>query len=77
MEFNKWLDEYVNDERTASFYGKWNMKLQREAAYEEGIERGLDQRNYDIAKKLLETGANTNYVHEITGLSINDIKNIK
>ena len=73
MEFNKWLDEYINDERTANFYGNWNIKLKRDEAFADGIE----QRNYDIAKKLLATGANTNYIHEITGLSINDIKKLK
>ncbi len=73
MEFSKWIDEYVNDEQTLRIYGEWNERIQREAAREEAKEEA----SYDIAKKLLATGADTNYVHEITGLSINDIKNIK
>ena len=81
MEFNKWLDEYVNDERTASFYGKWNMKLQREAAYEEGIEHGIEQgsnhEKYGIAKEMLNDNVEASKISRYTGLSINDIKNIK
>ena len=81
MEFSKWIDEYVNDEQTLRIYGEWNERIQREAAREEakeeGYEEGSNHEKYGIAKKLLATGADTNYVHEITGLSINDIKNIR
>ncbi len=81
MEFNKWLDEYINDEKTANFYGRWNKELLREAAREEareeGYEEATNQRNYDIAKNLLNLNTDVNTISKATGLSINDIKNIK
>ena len=73
MEFNKWLDEYINDEKTANFYGRWNKELLREAAREEVRE----QNSYDIAKNLLNLNTDVNTISKATGLSINDIKNIK
>ena len=73
MEFNKWLDEYINDERTANFYGNWNIKLKRDEAFADGIE----QRNYDIAKNLLNLKTDLNTISKATGLSINDIKKLK
>ena len=77
MEFNKWLDEYINDEKTANFYGRWNKELLREAAREEAKEEAREQNSYDIAKNLLNLNTDVNTISKATGLSINDIKNIK
>ncbi len=77
MEFNKWLDEYINDEKTANFYGRWNKELLREAAREEAKEEGSNQRNYDIAREMLNDNVEASKVAKYTGLSINDIRNIR
>ena len=77
MEFSKWIDEYVNDEQTLRIYGEWNERIQREAAREEAKEEATNQRNYDIAKNLLNLNTDVNTISKATGLSINDIKNIK
>ena len=42
-----------------------------------GIERGIEQRNTEIAKNMLEKNMDVSLISELTGLTIEEIKNIK
>ena len=43
----------------------------------EGMEKGITQRNFEIARKMLAKGMNEATVLEITGLSAEDIQLLK
>ena len=44
---------------------------------EAGIETGIEQRNTEIAKNMLEKNMDVSLISELTGLTIEEIKNIK
>ena len=62
MEFNEWIDNYVNDDVTKEALAKWNkeieenknVKIAREQGIEIGKEQGIEQRNAEIASNLLK-----------------------
>ena len=45
--------------------------------YETGIEKGISQRNIDIARKMIDKNIDITEISEITGLSNEEIENIK
>ena len=61
----------------------WNEALRvaredaAEMAREEGMEKGITQRNFEIARKMLAKGMNEATVLEITGLSAEEIQLLK
>ncbi len=85
MDFNKWIDEYVNDDVTKEAMAKWNkeieesknIKIARELGHEEGREEGREQRNIEIAKSLLNSSLSIQEISEHTGLSIQEIENLQ
>ena len=40
MEFNEWINKYVNDEETKELLAKWSDYIAENKGYEEGIEEG-------------------------------------
>ena len=58
MEFNEWIDNYVNDDVTKEALAKWNKEIEEnknvKIAREQGIEQGIEQRNLEIAGNLLK-----------------------
>jgi len=56
------------------------MKVVREEALEEGreegMEEGMEKEKLIIAKNLLEKGSTPEFVHEITGLPLEEIEEI-
>jgi predicted transposase/invertase (TIGR01784 family) len=61
-------------------FGEWNqeeaIEVAREEALEEGMEKGIEQEKLIIAKNLLEKGSTPEFVHEITGLALDEIEEI-
>ncbi|GBU28368.1 hypothetical protein R84B8_01926 [Treponema sp. R8-4-B8] len=61
-------------------YGEYDpeveMRVVREEAREEGEEIGMEKEKLIIAKNLLAKGSTSEFVHEITGLSIEKINEI-
>jgi predicted transposase/invertase (TIGR01784 family) len=61
-------------------FGEWNqeeaIEVAREEALEEGMEKGIEQEKLIIAKNLLEKGSTPEFVHEITGLTLDEIEEI-
>ncbi len=46
MEFDKWCEDYINDEQTKKFYGEWAKEIAEEKAERKGIIR--------VAQKMLK-----------------------
>ncbi len=81
MDFNKWIDEYVNDDVTKEAMAKWNKEIEDnkniKIARELGHEEGREQRNIEIAKSLLNSSLSIQEISEHTGLSIQEIENLQ
>ena len=69
---NKFVDEYDYE-----FVQKKLMNSIKDESYENGKQDGKMERNIEIAKKLLEQGLDFNVISKITGLSIEEINNLK
>ena len=89
MEFNEWINKYVNDEETKELLAKWSDYIAENKGYEEGIEEGRiegraegieegsKQKTYEIAKKMLKKGNSIKDICDITGLSKKEIEQLK
>ena len=77
MEFNEWINKYVNDEETKELLAKWSDYIAENKGYEEGIEEGSKQKAYEIAKKMLKKGNSIKDICDITGLSIEEIEELR
>ena len=64
----------MNEER--SILNKSN-RLARETGIKQGIEQGLQQRNIEIAKSMLNKNMKIEDIMDITGLSKEEINNFK
>jgi predicted transposase/invertase (TIGR01784 family) len=53
-----------------------NRREAKEEGLEEGMEKGMEQEKLVIAKNLLAKGSSAEFVHEITGLPLETIKEI-
>ncbi len=81
MEFNEWIDNYVNDDITKEALAKWNKEIEEnkhvKIAREQGIEIGKEQNKKEIAKSMLRKGYSINEIAEISGLTMEAINNLK
>ena len=81
MEFNEWIDNYVNDDVTKEALAKWNKEIEEnknvKIAREQGIQQGIEQNKKEIAKNMLKKGYSIDEIIEISGLSIEVINSLK
>ena len=81
MEFNEWINKYVNDEETKELLAKWSDYIAENKGYEEGKEEGIEegskQKAYEIAKKLLYLNIALEDISKATGLSIEEIEKLR
>ena len=81
MEFNEWIDNYVNDDITKEALAKWNKEIEEnkhvKIAREQGIEIGKEQNKKEIAKSMLKRGYSINEIAEISGLTMEAINDLK
>ena len=81
MEFNEWIDNYVNDDVTKEALAKWNKEIEEnkhvKIAREQGIEIGKEQNKKEIAKSMLRKGYSINEIAEISGLTMEAINDLK
>ncbi len=85
MEFNEWINKYVNDEETKELLAKWSDYIAENKGYEEGIEEGRiegieegsKQKAYEIAKNMLEENISIEAIVKFTKLSIEEIEQLK
>ena len=84
MEFNEWINKYVNDEETKELLAKWSDYIAENKGYEEGIEEGRiegieegsRQKAYEIAKNMLEENISIEAIVKFTKLSIEEIEQL-
>ena len=76
MEFNEWINKYVNDEETKELLAKWSDYIAENKGYEEGIEEGSKQKAYEIAKNMLEENIPIEAIVKFTKLSIEEIEQL-
>ena len=55
---------------------EWNMDDAKKVWYEEGIEAGIKEGSYKTARNALAEGSTPEFVQKITGLTIEEIKNL-
>ena len=81
MEFNEWIDNYVNDDVTKEALAKWNKEIEEnkhvKIAREQGIEIGKEQNKKEIAKRMLESNVLIQDIEKYTSLSIEEISALK
>ena len=75
------LEEISQDEHEqylAELREKYIMdqKAIEDAGYDKGLKAGIEQRNIQIAKKMLDEKIDLNIISRITGLSIEELKNL-
>ena len=80
MEFNEWINKYVNDEETKELLAKWSDYIAENKGYEEGKEEGIEegskQKAYEIAKSMLEENISIEAIVKFTKLSIEEIEQL-
>ena len=81
MEFNEWIDNYVNDDVTKEALAKWNKEIEEnknvKIAREQGIKQGIEQRNMEIAKAMLLSNVPIKDIIKYTGLTSETINSLK
>ena len=73
MELNEWIKKYVADDETQEELNKWDIEI----ATNKGIEQGKAERNIEIAKELLKMKFNDEDIAKATGLTSNEIMQLK
>ena len=85
MELNKWIKKYVADDETQEELNKWDIEIATNKGIEQGIElgkkEGLEQgkaeEKIEIAKELLKMKLNDEDIAKATGLTSNEIMQLK
>ena len=66
-----------NDDFVKYLYDEDEERLLKNSFIEQGIEQGIEQNKISTAKKLLEKNIDIDSIKEITGLSLDEIKELK
>ena len=77
MEFNEWIDNYVNDDVTKKALAKWNKEIEENKHVKIAREQGMEQKAIEIAKSMLRKGYSINEIEEISGLTNETINSLK
>ncbi len=73
MKLNNWIDDYVLDEETKKVYSDWTDWILKEDAKEDGME----QERRTIAKNMLKKNMPLTDISELTGLSLEQVKELQ
>ena len=77
MEFNEWIDNYVNDDVTKEALAKWNKEIEENKNVKIAREQGIEQRNMEIAKAMLLSNVPIKDIIKYTGLTSETINSLK
>ena len=76
LEIIKELRNLSMDEVFLTEYEKERMQEKLvNSAFKEGMEKGIESRNMEIAKKMIEKGVDEETIYECTGLRVEEIQN--
>ena len=74
----KLREKWVSDQVTHFEYAKQKgIEEGMEKGREEGMEKGREEGMQAVALNMLKEKADTNFICKVTGLSVNEIKNLK
>ena len=81
MEFNNWLEDYLNDEETVKLYSEWNDVINRNTGYffgekagiEKGRQDGIKDNKIATAKEMLKADVPIDDIMKFTKLSKKEI----
>ncbi len=80
MAFDKWCEEYVNDERTKKIFADWSDYIAENKGFEKGealgIQKGSQEKAYNIAQNMLNDNIDLEMIKKYTGLSMKEIKSL-
>ena len=76
MEFNEWIDNYVNDDVTKEALAKWNKEIEENKNVKIAREQGIEQRNMEIAKAMLLSNVPIKDIIKYTGLTSETINSL-
>ena len=79
MELKEVQEQIANDEEIYDEYSKSELyaMAEREEGKEEGREEGREEEKIEIAENLLERNVDIDIIAESTGLSKEELKNLK
>ena len=77
VELNKWIQEYVADDKMQEELNKWDLEIAEGKGYEQGLEQGIEQNKKEIAKKLIEMNLSIEDIVKATNLSKEEIIHLK
>ncbi len=77
MELNKWIHKYVADDKMQEELNKWDLEIAEDKGFEQGIKQGIEQRNIEIVKAMLESNVPIKDIIKYTNLSMEEIKQLK
>ena len=77
MEFNEWIDNYVNDDVTKEALAKWNKEIEENKNVKIAREQGIEQSKKEIASNLLKMNMSIKDIIRATGLTKEEIENLK
>ena len=74
----KKVEELTQDEDFLMYYDlEEKHKHEKQSSYELGVERGMEQKEIEIAKKMLNKNKEISEIIEFTGLSKEEIESLK
>lgn len=84
MEFDNWLDDYVNDEETKKYFGKWaeviatnkGLKKGEKSGLKKGEQRGKQKAQESIAKNMINNNYEIEEIMKLTKLSREEIEKL-
>ena len=72
------MSEYINEAIDVSRYAHLGEAYDKEwALKDETFRDGAEQRNIEIARRMLTENADINFISRVTSLSIDEINNLK
>ena len=77
VELNEWIHKYVADDKTQEELNKWDLEIAENKGYEQGVEHGMEQRNVEIVKNLLNMDMPIEDISKATDLSIEEIEKLR